>query len=108
MLCLLLFLVLFFYVCWPYGSRHHADALAARELVQAETFLLLDPLVGLSVLLAARTAIWALAWAGAVLLVGLVFPRGFCGYLCPLGTLIDVFDSAVPNRPPRRGWWSRG
>ena len=105
-LCLLLFLVLFFYVCWPYGSRHHADAMAARELIPAETFLMLDPLVGLSVLLATGTTVPSLVWAGAVLVVCLFLPRGFCGYVCPLGTLIDLFDLAVPRRVVRRGWWS--
>ena len=37
-------------------------------------------------------------------------PRGFCGYLCPLGTLIDLFDWAIGKRVTRfrvadDGWW---
>lgn len=107
---LLAFILLFFYVCWPYGSRHHADAMRAREAIDAETFLALDPLVSLSAALAARTWVWSLAWAGALLLVCSAIPRGFCGYLCPLGTLLDLFDWAIGRRAERlhvgrRGWW---
>ena len=36
--------------------------------------------------LADRTWVWSLAWAGAILVVGILVPRGFCGYVCPLGT----------------------
>jgi len=109
-LCLLVFLALFLYVCWPYGSRHHAEARAAKEIVEAEAFLALDPLVSVSTALAARTWVWSLAWAGVLLVVCLVIPRGFCGYLCPFGTLLDLFDWAVGRRVTRfrlrrRGWW---
>ena len=110
-LALGLFVILFFHVCWPYGSMHHAEAMAARERIDAEAFLLMDPLVGISASLATREATWALAWGGAVLAVCLLLPRGFCGYLCPLGTLIDLFDRAVGRHVVRgrtlpRRWWS--
>ena len=94
--CLILFLVMFFYVCWPYGSEH--DQGSVGKLPYAELFLVLDPLLSVSVAVAARTWVWSLVAAGAILLVGMVFPRGFCGYICPLGTLIDVFDWAVGGR----------
>ena len=107
---ILLFLFLFLSVCWPYGSVHHTDAMAAREVVPAESFLALDPLVSIATALAARTWVWSLASAGLLLLVCIVFTRGFCGYLCPLGTLLDLFDGAVGRRVTRyrlerRGWW---
>ena len=109
-LCLAVFLALFLCVCWPYGSRHHAEAMAGKEIVEAEAFLALDPLVSISTALAARTWVWSLAWAGVLLLVCLAVPRGFCGCLCPLGTLLDLFDWAVGWRVTRfrlgrRGWW---
>lgn len=116
--CFLLFLALFLYACWPYDVRHHADARAAREVVEAEAFLALDPLVSLSTAIAARAWVWSLAWAGVLLAVCLVVPRGFCAYVCPFGTLLDLFDWAVSKRvkrlwptgklpvPPRRGWWA--
>ena len=109
-LCLLAFLALFFYVCWPYGSRQYAEAFRAKEVIDAELFLVLDPLVSISTAIAARTLVWSLKAAGVVILVCLVFPRAFCGYVCPLGTLLDGFDWLVGHRvrlfqPKREGWW---
>jgi len=107
---LVLFLVLFFYVAWPYGSPDYDATRRSKELIEAEAFLALDPLVSLSTALAARAWVWSLAWAGAILAVCIVFPRAFCGYVCPLGTLIDLFDWAIGKRVARRrrarrGWW---
>src|SRR4029078_11027918 len=74
---------------WP---SHYADELAAKEKLAAEFFLTIDPLVSLSTAIAARSWIWSLACAGIILAVCVLIPRGFCGYLCPLGTTIDLFD----------------
>lgn len=92
---------------WP---SHYADTLLHKEWPAAETFLVLDPLVSISTALAARAWVWSLAAAGAILLVACLVPRGFCGYLCPLGTLIDLFDWAIGRRVrrfrlARPGWW---
>ena len=119
-LCLLLFLILLFYVCWSYSARpepatagwpsHYSDALRAKEIVEAESWLALDPLVSISTALAARAWVGSLAWAGVMLAICLFVPRGFCGYLCPLGTLLDLFDWAVGRcvtrfRVRHDGWW---
>ena len=109
-LAFVLFLYLFFYVCWPYGGRDYTATMQAREKVPAESFLNLDPLVSLTTAIAARSWVYSLIWAAAILLVGVLFPRGFCGYLCPLGTLIDVFDWCLGKRVARfavkrDGWW---
>lgn len=77
---------------WP---SHYADDLLRKERVPAETVLSLDPLVGGSTALASRRMNAALYFAAAVLLMCAIFPRMFCGYVCPLGTLIDCFDGAV-------------
>jgi ferredoxin len=92
---------------WP---QHYTDDLAAKEAVPADTFLVIDPLLSLSTAIAARSWVWSLTCAGVILVVCVVIPRGFCGYLCPLGTLIDLFDWAVSNRVKRfqvsdDGWW---
>ena len=119
-LCFILFCVLFFYTCWPYSAEpdadavgwpsHYADDFVAREFVEGEIFLALDPLLSISTAITARAWIWSLAWAGVILGIGILVPRGFCGYVCPLGTLIDLFDWAVGRRVKgfrveRRGWW---
>lgn len=92
---------------WP---AHYADSLAAKEPGQAEIFLILDPLVAISTSIASRTWAWSLLFAGIILAIGVLVPRGFCGYLCPLGTLIDLFDWSVTKRVtalnvPDEGWW---
>ena len=92
---------------WP---SHYADNLASKESLPADTFLVIDPLVSLSTAIASRSWVWSLASAAIILIVCVVIPRGFCGYLCPLGTLIDLFDWTVSNRVQRfrvadDGWW---
>jgi ferredoxin len=99
--CLFAFLVLFFYVCWPYGSRQYAEAFHAKEVIDADLFLKLDPLVSVSAAVAARMLIGSLKAAGVVILVCLVLPRAFCGYVCPLGTLLDGFDWLLGRRVRR-------
>lgn len=92
---------------WP---AHYTEELAQKELLPAELFLAIDPLVSLSTAIASRSWVWSLASAGLILVVCLVIPRGFCGYLCPLGTTIDLFDWAIGKRVtrfrvPADGWW---
>ena len=46
------------------------------------------------------------------MLAAWLVPRGFCGYLCPLGTVIDLFDWSLSRRirrfrVTRPGWWVR-
>lgn len=108
--CLVLFLYLFFYVCWPYGDQDISRAFAAKERIDAEIFLVLDPLVSLSAALAACQWVGSLIWAGLILFICLIFPRGFCAYVCPLGTLLDVFGWLTGRRSPnvttqRPSWW---
>jgi ferredoxin len=110
-LCLLGFLILFFYVCWPYGSRQYAEAFRAKEIVDAELFLRLDPLVSISAALAGKMLLGSLTTAGIVIFLCLLFPRAFCGYVCPLGTLLDGFDWLIGRRVARlqikrEGWWA--
>lgn len=77
---------------WP---SHYADDLLRKERLPAETLLSLDPLVGASTAVASRRMNTALYFGAAVLLLCAIFPRMFCGYLCPLGTLIDCFDGII-------------
>jgi len=99
---LLLFLHLFLHASWPYAGGFSGDALSRSETVPVELFLWLDPLVGLSAALAARAWNVALIGGAAVLALGMLLPRGFCGYLCPFGTLLDLADVAT-GRLRRKG-----
>jgi len=115
--CLLLFLYAFFYICWPYSRQFSSTTLSEKEWFPVETFLLIDPLVGVSTALAGRVVNWSpLAWTVGILLFCLLAPRAFCGYLCPLGTLIDLWDWLVgrrfqrlhlPSSSPANRWWTR-
>jgi ferredoxin len=92
---------------WP---AHYTRSLEHKEWIPAESLLIIDPLVAISTAIAARSWVWSLAFAGGILLVGVLVPRGFCGYICPLGTLIDLFDWAIGKRVtrfrvPDDGWW---
>jgi ferredoxin len=92
---------------WP---SHYTDSLAAKEVLPADSILIIDPLVSLSTALAAKSWVWSLTFAGIILVIGVFIPRGFCGYICPLGTLIDLFDWVIGKRVTRfrvadDGWW---
>ncbi len=92
---------------WP---THYADDLRRKELIPADSFLLIDPLVSISTGIASRQWVWSLGYAAIILIVCVLVPRGFCGYVCPLGTLIDLFDWLIGRRfqrfrVPADGWW---
>ncbi len=92
---------------WP---NHYANNLARKEKIAAEFFLVIDPLVSFSTAVASRSWVWSLTSAVIILVVCVVVPRGFCGYLCPLGTTIDLFDALIGKRftrfrVPDDGWW---
>ena len=92
---------------WP---THYADDLVRKERVPADLFLVIDPLVSLSTAIASRSWVWSLVCAGIILTVCVLIPRGFCGYVCPLGTLIDLFDWTIGQRITcfrvgTDGWW---
>jgi MauM/NapG family ferredoxin protein len=61
-------------------------------------FLRLDPLAGISAMLAGRSWIAPMALGGVTLLLTLAVGRAWCGWVCPLGTLVGW----MPARRPRR------
>ena len=91
--CLVLFLDAFFRVCWPYAEHFTSDTFGVKETIKVESFLLIDPLVALSTALAAKAFNWpTFFWFVGIVAFCIIIPRAFCGYFCPLGTLIDAFD----------------
>jgi len=69
--------------------------------VAGDLFLRFDPLVLLVSSIALRTVVSAALLALVTLALTLVFGRFFCGFFCPLGTAIDLFDSLL-RRPKIR------
>jgi len=90
------FLHLLFLAAWPYDFA--PGLLEARSWLPPEVFLWLDPLAGVATAVAGRAWNAALVGGVIVLAAGVLLPRAFCGYLCPLGTLIDGFDRLVARR----------
>ncbi|MFQ6099152.1 MAG: 4Fe-4S binding protein, partial [Armatimonadota bacterium] len=90
---LVLFLMLLFAASYPLYSY-----------VRPDLFLRMDPLAGLTSIVAHSGAEVARLWpALVVLLVTVLFGRLFCGWVCPLGTIIDISDHLFFRRvPPRK------
>lgn len=66
----------------------------------------LDPLAVLAHLLASRTVLAGSALALVTVGLTLLFGRAWCGWLCPLGTLLDLFSPRRhgPSRSPADRW----
>lgn len=94
---LLLFLVLF----------RQTDVPGTADLTQpVNLFFRLDPLAGLCAMLGGR--VWLLAFwpALAVLVLTLVAGRFFCGWVCPLGTLLDYTHRLLRPLARRTTLWA--
>jgi polyferredoxin len=63
-------------------------------------FFRLDPLVAATAMLAAKTVISLLLLSLIVVGLTLILGRFFCGWFCPLGTLLDLFHPLIP---PKKG-----
>ena len=86
-LFLVLFTLLFFLAADPLPSFFPVDL-----------FLKLDPLAALTTMLASRQIHAALLLSLITIAAALLFGRFFCGWVCPLGTLIDFSRKLFPRR----------
>jgi polyferredoxin len=78
-----------------------ADQLAGGENI----FFRLDPLAGMAAMLAARELISAFWPALVVVVLTVVLGRFFCGWVCPLGTLLDYFHRLFRPVARRTNAW---
>jgi len=67
-----------------------------------DLFLRMDPLLILGASLAARTVVQGFVVAIVVLVATALLGRFFCGWVCPLGTTIELADDALYRRRKRR------
>ncbi len=74
------------------------DAVSSSEaLYPVELFLDFDPFAGLMVLLSSRTIPGlAVLWI-ITLISGLLLGRGFCGWVCPMGTMNHLVGEIKPS-----------
>jgi len=93
LLALALFLYLFFATAFWYIGN-----------IPVNAFFRLDPWVGLLAMVASRQLIASFAWAVLVLVLTLAFGRAWCGWLCPLGTTIELSGGQSRGRLPGRLW----
>ena len=97
LLFLLLFLILF--VATDYRGEDEIPA-------AVNSFFRADPLVLTSYLLAAKSFTLLLLPALLVLILTALLGRFFCGWLCPLGTVLDLVTGRIARRHPPS--WLRG
>ncbi len=75
----------------------------------AEIFYRFDPLVALTAMLAGRVVLAGLALSGITVVATLLFGRVWCGWICPMGTTLDILkpmrrsQKNVP-KPPSEKW----
>ena len=86
---LVLFLLLFRLT--DYGGRDEIP-------YAVNIFFRLDPLVAASAMLASRVAITLVWYSLIVVALTLILGRVFCGWFCPLGTLLDLAHKIIPPR----------
>ena len=71
----------------------------AATFVPVDVFLRLDPLSAIAVPLAARQWISSLLPGLGILALAFFAGRIFCGYICPMGTTLDIARTLMPKAP---------
>ncbi len=72
-----------------------------RHGIPSDLLMQFDPLVAGSAMLAARAFIPEMALAVIVVVLTVLLGRVFCGWVCPLGTTLDLSDRLFYRRRPR-------
>ena len=78
------------------GGSHDASGVSAVSY-PVEAFLDIDPYAGLMVFLTTGTVPGAMWLAAVTLILGLFLGRGFCGWICPMGTLNHLAAEIKPG-----------
>jgi polyferredoxin/formate hydrogenlyase subunit 6/NADH:ubiquinone oxidoreductase subunit I len=72
-----------------------------------DLFTRLDPLLMLAASMAGRVLLWGLLPAAGILLLTLLFGRAWCGWLCPLGSLLEWLGPRRARRKAPPDAWRR-
>jgi polyferredoxin/Pyruvate/2-oxoacid:ferredoxin oxidoreductase delta subunit len=95
--CQLLFLLVFL-VLFVQTEYRGADTISAA----INSFFRADPLVAVSYLAATRSFSWLLFPAVLTLVFTALLGRFFCGWICPLGTVLDLVTVRIKKSAPIR------
>ncbi|MGE5262056.1 MAG: 4Fe-4S binding protein, partial [Acidobacteriota bacterium] len=77
----------------------------SEMLIPPDLYFRLDPFAAFTAMLAARVVIPAMLLALAALVFGLLFGRAWCGWLCPLGGILDWVSPRAPRKSePHSNW----
>ncbi len=84
---------LLFFIYLTVTATYPLETLLPREI-----FLRFNPFLAFVVMVSARVFLTVLplfAFAGITILLTLITGRSFCGWVCPFGTTLDVFDFGI-------------
>ena len=90
LLSLSFFTYLFFRASYPLTS-----------IIPVDLFLRIDPLNALVTSLASRELVQRTLPSVLLIVLTLLLGRFFCGYLCPLGTVLDLANSLFTRKKTR-------
>ncbi len=77
----------------------------SESLVPLDLYFRLDPLAAFAAMLASRAIIVTMLLALAAIVFGFVFGRAWCGWLCPLGAILDWTTPRAPRKiEPHASW----
>ena len=89
------FSLLFMWFCF---ASTLGDALWQLRGWPVNWFLELDPLVGLATLLTTGTLYAGLLWGVATIVLTIILGRFFCGWICPMNTLLEIVDRCMETQ----------
>jgi len=82
-----------------------------KTRIPVDLFLRADPLIAMSAMVSLRKLIFPLVWyALPVVVLSLFLGRAFCGWICPMGTTLDICERLLRirgRRPAQAPRWSR-
>ncbi len=77
-------------------------AFPMADWIPADAFLRMDPLVLVGTVITVKSWVPGLFPALIILALTMLAGRFFCGYLCPLGTTLDLTDSLFASKNPQQ------
>ncbi|MFA5794910.1 MAG: 4Fe-4S binding protein [Candidatus Brocadiia bacterium] len=96
-LFLLLFVILLLLTTARALGAYYSEPNFLLNIIPANLFFIADPLVALSVMLVSRAFIMPFLAAVIVAIATILLGRVFCGWVCPLGTVMDLFSRVKPK-----------